>query len=201
MGPDYSGACMWGTVLSVRVQWHRVDGNTWPLNGWHKVNCLWHCLMFTRLSLSPVGAIHLIQACGVVLEHSSPSNSLQDREALWGTTEWVLVILNSQRVIKPLPTTRFLPWLCPWQESRLSLGMMACQVRVAGKAALCGLPQTPATSVSVWWTLWHWWLTQCVYILLVRPVMQQHEGCPVCEKCQMEFPQSSVWTAVLTKSN
>lgn len=91
MGPDYSGACMWGAVLSVRVQWHRVDGNTWPLNGWHKVNCLWHRLMFTRLSLSPVGAIHLIQACGVVLEHSSPSNSLQDREALWGTTEWVFI--------------------------------------------------------------------------------------------------------------
>lgn len=79
---------------------------------------------------------------------------------------------------------------------------MACQVRVHGKASLCGLPQTQASSVWACWTFWHWWLPQrvcmCVWnvptFVLLGPVMVQHETWPVKSFMvnTMESSQSSV---------
>lgn len=87
---------------------------------------------------------------------------------------------------------------------------MACQVRVHGKAVICGLPQTQASSVSACWTLAVRANTQSMVcgwntltLVFSRPSYCSNikAGLSVKSTCVMEFSQISLCGVMLANSN
>lgn len=129
------------TPSPVGVQWHCFNCNILLLNAlnrtslcspvdlWASVNqswCLWHHWGPDVYISIPEPRGRRAQAAALSAGlWSCPCNplTLRHREAHCGRAEWTLLGNIKHTQSDQTTTTRSLPWLCPWQEKRLSLGL------------------------------------------------------------------------------